>query len=322
MDKVRWGIIGCGNVTEVKSGPAFQLVEGSELVAVMRRDAALAEDYARRHNVPKWYKDANQLIADPDVDAIYIATPPDSHMVYTLAAAEAGKPIYVEKPMALNEAECQKMIGACRSAGVPLYVAYYRRALPRFLYIKKLIEQGEIGEVRFVSTTHTKKLTERREELPWRLNPSISGGGHFFDLASHTLDVLDFILGPIREASGIAGNLGGVYEAEDIVTGTYSFDSGVQGTGTWCFCGYENKEINEIVGTEGKLTFSTFGHEPVLLTTEHSTRQYPFDAPKHIQQPLIQTIVNDLLGRGHCESTGSTAIRTSKVMDEITRNRS
>lgn len=320
MDKVRWGIIGCGNVTEVKSGPGFQRANQSELVAVMRRNSELVEDYARRHQVSRWYDQAADLIADPEVDAIYIATPPDSHMSYVLAAAAAGKPVYVEKPMALNFAECEQMITACQVAEVPLFVAYYRRALPRFLHIKQLIEQGEIGHVRYVHTTQTKRLTESGEQLPWRLNPSISGGGYFFDLASHTLDVLDFLLGPIRYASGRAGNLGGAYVAEDTVSAAYEFETGVQGTGTWCFCGYENKDVNEIVGSTGKLTFSTFGHEPVLLTTVHNTVSFHFDPPQHIQQPLIQTIVDDLLGLGRCASTGLTAARTSRVMGQIVAN--
>lgn len=131
MERVRWGIIGCGDVTEVKSGPAFQKAERSELVAVMRRNGALAADYAKRHGVPKWYDDAEQLIHDPDVDAVYIATPPHAHKDYTLKVAAAGKPVYVEKPMALNAQECREMVEACRSAGVPLFVAYYRRAQPQ-----------------------------------------------------------------------------------------------------------------------------------------------------------------------------------------------
>src|ERR1043165_6013444 len=131
-DKVRWGIIGCGDVTEVKSGPAFQKADGSALVAVMRRDAKKAEDYARRHNVPRWYADADALIADKDVSAVYIATPPSSHKEYTLKAAKARKPVLVEKPMAMSASECDDMIAACRDAGVPLRVAYYRRRLPRF----------------------------------------------------------------------------------------------------------------------------------------------------------------------------------------------
>jgi 1,5-anhydro-D-fructose reductase (1,5-anhydro-D-mannitol-forming) len=199
MKTVRWGIIGCGNVTEVKSGPAFQQAEGSELVAVMRRDAALAEDYARRHGVPRWYADAEALIADPEVDAVYIATPPHMHRPYTLAAARAGKPVYVEKPMALNAAECREMIDACEAARVPLFVAYYRRSLPRFLKVKELVDGGAIGAVRTVQITLTQPLAlPDGGELPWRVRPEIAGGGHFVDLASHTLDFLDYVLGPIQ----------------------------------------------------------------------------------------------------------------------------
>ena len=132
MKTIRWGIIGCGDVTEVKSGPALQKADHSALVAVMRRNGQLAEDFARRHGVPQWYDDAAALIHDPAVDAVYIATPPSSHKEYTLMSAAAGKPVYVEKPMARNTAECQAMIAACHKANVPLFVAYYRRALARF----------------------------------------------------------------------------------------------------------------------------------------------------------------------------------------------
>ena len=131
MTRIRWGIIGCGDVTEVKSGPAFAKADGSALVAVMRRTAELAEDYARRHGVPRWYADAEALVRDPEVDAVYVATPPSSHREYVLLAARHDKPVYVEKPMAMNHRECLDMVAACRDAGVPLFVAYYRRALPR-----------------------------------------------------------------------------------------------------------------------------------------------------------------------------------------------
>ena len=109
MQKINWGIIGCGDVTEIKSGPAFNKVPNSSLVAVMRRDAAKAADYAERHEIANWYNDAAKLINDPKVNAIYIATPPDSHEAYALAAMNAGKPVYVEKPMALNYAAAKNM---------------------------------------------------------------------------------------------------------------------------------------------------------------------------------------------------------------------
>src|SRR3954471_12545595 len=135
MKKINWGIIGCGDVTELKSGPAFNKINNSSLVAVMRRDAAKAEDYARRHNVPKWYNDADKLINDPEVNAIYIATPPSSHVMYTMAAIKAGKPVYVEKPMSLDAASAQRMNNYALEQNIKLVVAHYRRALPFFIKI-------------------------------------------------------------------------------------------------------------------------------------------------------------------------------------------
>lgn len=320
MRVIRWGMIGCGDVTEVKSGPGFQKADHSSLVAVMRRNGDLARDYARRHGVPRWYDDAADLINDPEVDAVYIATPPSSHKAYTLMSAAAAKPIYVEKPMALNFSECQEMNERCRSAGVPLWVAYYRRALPRFLNIKELLESGVIGEVRFVNVNLYQPTAPEdldSESLPWRVVPEIAGGGRFVDLASHTLDFLDFILGPIAEVRGMASNQAGRYPAEDIVTGTFKFSSGVQGAGSWCFCSFDNFDATEIVGNEGKLSFSTFGSEPVRLTTRVGVQEFSFVHPQHIEQPLIQTVVDELNGVGKCPSTGETAARTSWVMDRM-----
>lgn len=318
---INWGIVGCGKVTEVKSGPAFNKIENSRLVAVMRRNGELAKDYANRHNVGKWYSDAEELIADPDVNAIYIATPPGFHKEYTLLAAKYKKPVYVEKPMAINYKESLEMIEVCKQAGIPLFVAYYRRALPRFLKIKELIDQGAIGQPLFVKTTQYQKLIETNDkDTPWRVNPNISGGGLFFDLASHNLDIMAFLLGPITEANGIASNQSNAYLAEDIVSGTYLFESGVHGVGTWCFSAFKEEDTNEIIGTKGKLVFSTFKHEPIQLISESSKQEWEFDAPTHIQQPLIKTIVDELIGKGKCRSTGVTASKTNWVMDEMTKN--
>lgn len=320
MKTIRWGIIGCGNVTEVKSGPGFQKTENSALVAVMRRDGALAEDYAKRHGVPKWYDRAEDLINDSEVDAVYIATPPAFHKEYTLQCARAGKPVYVEKPMALTFEECQEMLEACDAAKVPLFVAYYRRALPRFLKIKELIENGAIGEVRFVTVRYFQKVAREELEgknLSWRVTPEISGGGKFVDVGCHTLDILDYILGPIKEIKGDASNQAKLYLAEDIVTAGFTFSSGVHGMGTWCFSAFEHFDANEIVGSKGMLRFSTFGSEPVELIAETGVATYPFKNPVNIQQPLIQSIVEELNGKQVCPSHGSSAARTNWVMDEI-----
>lgn len=317
-DKVRWGMIGCGDVTEVKSGPGFQKAEGSELTAVMRRNGELAQDYARRHQVPKWYDTAEALVADPEVDAIYIATPPAFHKEYTLLAARAKKPVYVEKPMATNAADCQEMIRACEEAGVPLFVAFYRRMQPRFLKVKELLEQGVIGDVRLVNTVQYTTPANPEGKGAWRLQPELGGGGLFPDLASHTLDLLDYLLGPIKQVSGHASNQAGRYAAEDMVSMVYTFESGVHGVGAWCFEASRQEDRNEIIGSKGKIIFSTFQDEPIRLQTNHGTEEWHIAQPEHVQQPLIQSIVDELRGvGGTCPSTGVSAARTNYVMDMV-----
>ncbi|MBD3276277.1 MAG: gfo/Idh/MocA family oxidoreductase, partial [Candidatus Marinimicrobia bacterium] len=199
LNTVQWGIIGCGDVTEVKSGPGFQKAENSDLVAVMRRSGDKAADYAKRHNVPNWYDDADDLINDPDVNAVYVATPPGSHKEYAIKAIEAGKPVYVEKPMALNYAECEEILTAGKKANVPVFTAFYRRRLPSFEKVKELVESGAIGEVRFINMElyWPPRDGDKSEEKHWHVLPEISGGGHFFDLAPHQLDYLDYVFGPI-----------------------------------------------------------------------------------------------------------------------------
>lgn len=314
---IRWGIIGCGDVTEVKSGPAFAKASGSALVAVMRRTAHLAEDYARRHGVPRWYADAEALVRDPEVDAVYVATPPDAHAAHAQLAARHGKPVYVEKPMALCHRECLAMIEACRKAGVPLFTAYYRRALPRFLTVKALVDDGAIGTVRAVVVTLTRRHALDPEALPWRVDPAIAGGGLFVDLASHTIDLLDHLLGPIAIVAGGASNQGGFYRAEDIVSASFGFESGVRGTGLWTFTADADADRVEIIGSAGRLSFSTFDEAPVVLTRGTGVESFEVPHPPHVQQPLVQTIVDQLQGQGSCPSTGETGARATRVMDAL-----
>ena len=322
MDEIRWGIIGCGDVTEVKSGPAFDRIPHSTLTAVMRRDASKARDYARRHGVHRWYADADQLIFDPEVNAIYIATPPDVHAEYTLRAAQAGKPVYVEKPMARTYAECQTMIEVCQQAGVPLFVAYYRRCLPAFRKVKELVECGAIGDVRLIQMRLYQPAQVgdgKAADLPWRLRPEIAGGGLFYDLGSHQLDFLDYLFGPITQVSGQAVNQAGLYPAEDAVTASWVHQSGVIGSGNWCFCVAPEQKLDEaeILGSQGRITFSTFDNQPVCLETANGCESFTFPRQDPVQQALIETVVAELRGEGQCPSTGVSAARTNWVMEQI-----
>ena len=317
--KVRWGIIGCGDVTEVKSGPAFQKALSSELVAVMRRNEALAKDYATRHHVPKWYGNAQDLIQDSEVDAIYIATPPQSHLQYVVQAASAGKPVYCEKPMGLSYGECVQMLKVCELTKVPLFTAYYRRALPRFLKVKEIIESGIIGKIQEVNVRLNLKASEKDKNgtSQWRLQPEISGGGYFFDLGSHMIDLLMYFFGPIKKAKGFKTNKGKLYQAEDFVTANFEFESGLLGSGTWNFVADEECDKTEIIGSEGTVTFATFMNVPVYLKKNGKCEKFIIPHPEHIQQPLIQTIVDELIGEGVCPSNGQTGARTNWVIDQI-----
>ncbi len=319
MGIVRWGIIGCGDVCEVKSGPGLQKARNSELVAVMRRDAEKAADFARRHGVPRWYADAEALIADPDVNAVYIATPPGNHLEYTRLAAAAGKPVYVEKPMARTHAECLQMIEACEQARVPLYVAYYRRCLPRFLAVRDAVQSGRIGNPMTAQVVFRRPPSQKEiaGNLPWRVMPEHSGGGHIWDMGSHALDFLDFVLGPIEAVNGHAANFAGLYGPEDTVCGSFRFASGVLGAGTWGFACGVTEDLMEIVGSDGKVSLSVFGTEAPILQNHDGEVELDATLSEHVQQPLIQTIVDELNGRGSCPSSGVSAARTNWVLEQL-----
>ena len=320
---INWGIIGCGNVTEVKSGPAFNKVADSRLVAVMRRNAELAEDYARRHNIPRFYTNADDLINDSEINAVYIATPPLNHAEYALKTLKAGKPVYIEKPMALNYAECVMINDTAKKCNLPVFVAYYRRTLPGFLKIKNLIEAGEIGKPRFVQFQIFNYPTEDEMagRVPWRVIPEISGAGHFFDLASHQLDYLDFLFGPVRKVSSVVVNQAKNYRAEDFVSAGFLFDDNIAATGIWSFSVSPegNRDYFEVVGEKGIIKTSTFTYEPIVLINGNGRREFINERPENIQFYLIEQIVKALSGKGEVVSTGISAARTSRVMDEVVR---
>ena len=310
----RWGIIGCGDVTEVKSGPGFQKADGSALVAVMRRDLAKAKDYARRHGVPRAYDRVQALIDDPEVDAVYIATPPSSHCELALAVAAAGKPCLVEKPMAMNHGECLRMTGAFADRRVPLWVAYYRRALPRFLIVRDLIAAKTIGRVTSVRVEVSRPLATS-DRSNWRFDPAIAGAGLLFDLGSHCVDLLDFFLGPITTVAGFPINTAGAYAAEDVTAAAFRFGDHLVGTGIWNFNGASHVDTMTLTGSGGVIETPIFSDTDVIVTRGQERQVHQVRYPPHVHQPLIQTIVDELSGVGQCPSTGESGARASWVLD-------
>lgn len=322
--KIVWAVIGAGDVCEVKSVPAMYKTADSEVKTVMRRNAEKAEDFAKRHHIAHWTTNIDNILNDPEIDIVYIATPPSSHCELTQKAAAAGKAVYVEKPMAVNSDECQQMITACQNARVPLFVAFYRRTLEGFLKVKEIVESGKLGDIRFVNIEMYRPPLAADFDLEhnWRVNPTISGGGYLQDMASHQLDFLDYLFGKITDVKGIAKNQAALYPADDIVAGNFLFENGVVGTGLWCFTidKSSEKELTTIVGSKGQLSYNSFGNPmKIEITTSERKEVIEIENPLHIQQPLIQTIVDELLGNGKCPSTGETGTRTTWVMTEMVK---
>ncbi|MCW5819846.1 MAG: Gfo/Idh/MocA family oxidoreductase [Trueperaceae bacterium] len=321
-NRVRWGFIGAGDVTEVKSGPAFRRVPGSSVSVIMRRDAGKARDYAARHGVPRWTTDARAVVEADDVDAVYVATPPSSHAEYVMLAAAAGKPVYVEKPMARTAAEGEAMVAACRAAGVPLYVAYYRRALPRFERVRDLIQGGSLGTPTLARLTLTRVAPAGETRTAWRWDRDVAGAGLLLDLGSHALDLLDHWLGPISDAHGFLATRQPWARVPDQVVGALRFASGVLGAAAWDFAGSEQRDELTVTLTGGEIRVPVFDEGPVRVRRGDGTEaEHVIPHPTHVQEPLITRVVADLLGRGTggdgCPSTGESALRTQRVMDAL-----
>ncbi len=322
-DKViKWGFIGCGEVTEKKSGPAFSLIPGSQVTAVMSRNREKARSYAERHHIPNWYTDAQALVDDPDVNAVYIATPPSTHATYAIMAMKSGKAVYVEKPMASNYEDCCRINRIAEKTHVPCFVAYYRRYLPYFIKVRELIKEGAVGNVINVQIRFAvppRDLDYNRTNLPWRVQPDIAGGGYFYDLAPHQIDLLQEMFGPIIEAEGFKANRGGLYATEDTVSACFRFEDGLPGSGSWCFVAHESAKEDriEIIGDSGSLSFSVFTYDPIVLHTEHGRQEVRVDNPPFVQLPLIKLVVEHLQDKAVCTCDCVSATSVNWVVDRI-----
>jgi predicted dehydrogenase len=323
MKLISWGFIGCGEVAEMKSGPAFDDVEGSHVEAVMSRSEERARAYAERHGIKKWYTDAQELIDDPEVNAVYIATPPSSHATYAIMAMRAGKPVYVEKPLAATYDDCVRINRVSEQTGIPCFVAYYRRCMPYFLRVKEIVKSGTIGKVLSVQIRFS--CPPRPEDyspdgnLPWRLQADIAGGGYFYDMAAHQLDLLQGLFGVITRAHGYSSNRLGLYPVEDTVSAAFCFENGLNGSGMWCFVAHESarEDCIEIIGDQGKLIFSVFDYAPIQLHTSEGVQQLTVPNPPYVQFPLIKNVIEHLQGLAVCTCTSVSATPVNWAMDRI-----
>jgi 1,5-anhydro-D-fructose reductase (1,5-anhydro-D-mannitol-forming) len=318
---VNWGIIGCGDVCEVKSGPAFSKVINSKLIAVMRRNPDKAKDFAKRHGVPKFYADAAELINDSAVNAIYIATPPSSHESYLEMALKAGKPVYVEKPVTVNSTSLQRMMEMEKRYDNKVSVAHYRRGLPLFNKIKQLVNDGAIGKVKFIllrtlQPPVSKIITQTDDN--WRINPGISGGGLFHDLSPHQLDIMYWIFGMPQQVQVQAANQGKLYDAPDLTMVQLAFANDIYFNGVWDFNVAETATADscEVIGDKGSIRFSFFRISKIELVTDTGMEIFELEYPPNIQQPHIGNVVKFFRGEGPNPCSLEEALVTMKVMDK------
>jgi len=323
MKEINWGFIGCGEVTEKKSGPAFNEVVGSHVEAVMSRTEEKARSYAERHRIRKWYTDPNELVGDPEVNAVYIATPPSSHATFALMAMRAGKPVYIEKPLAASYEDCVRINRVSEQTGVPCFVAYYRRYLPYFRRVKEIVNSGVLGRIANVQIRFSVPPRDLDRALgnalPWRLQPDVAGGGYFYDLAPHQLDLIQNLFGVITRAHGYCANRAQLYKVEDTVSAVFEFDSGVVGSGSWCFIGHQSAKEDriEVIGDGGRLSFSVYTYDPIQLVTTEGATSIAIDNPPYVQLPIIRSVIEDLQGIGRCDCTSVSATPVNWVMDRI-----
>lgn len=316
MREITWGIIGCGSVTEIKSGPAFSRVGGSRLAAVMRRDAEKAKDYALRHNVPRWYCNIDDFLSDPEINAVYIATPPNTHCALTLQALASGRPVLVEKPMALNTNEATRMVEAAEQADLPLFIAYYKRSLPRLEAMRNLIQAGDIGEVRAIVVTHTRPQHFSPRQS-WKLDPAINGGGLFVDAQVHTLDWLDHCFGPPSEVQGLIRCIGEC-QSENLVSYNLAWMNGLVASGMYCFGASPKTDSLTVYGTAGSASTAFFsGSEIIVNYGDGDLQTISLPDPPHVHEPLIERIVEHLQGGRQAPSLGYDALRTTQLVDRL-----
>ncbi|MEP5153486.1 Gfo/Idh/MocA family oxidoreductase [Planktotalea sp.] len=290
---VHWGILGCGEVTEVKSGPALQKAPRSQLVSVMRRDGDKAADYAKRHNVARWTDDVDTLLADPEINAIYIATPPNSHADYAIRALKAGKNVLLEKPIALNSEECNSIEAALRETGGKLCVAYYRRALPRFEKLREIVEDGTIGKVNLIEVRQFKQASNAPNQS-WKTDPKVGGGGNFVDMQTHTLDWLTYLFGKPAKVQGLKKNTSGLYAAEDFVSYLFDYETFTV-SGLCSYAATRDEEAVIIHGEKGSASMGFFRPSDITLTVDGVEQIIALPDPAHVHQPFVERVIEYFL---------------------------
>ncbi len=318
MSKLRWGLVGCGDIARKRVAPALRETAHSEIAAVSRRRSHLAEDFAREFGVPKHYADWRELVQDPGIDAVYVATPVDLHPGQTIAAARAGKHVLCEKPMALTVADCGRMIAACAETKATLGLAYYRRFYPLVRRIKELLESGAIGRPVIAQVNAFENFNPAPgQPRHWLLEKEHSGGGPMMDFGCHRIEVLQYLLGGISDTRSILANLSFEREVEDTAAAFFEFESGPRGVLTVTHAAFEPRDTLDIFGSDGSIHIPVLNGETLTVKTRKGERTESHPPPANVHQPLVEDFVQAVLHQRDPEVGGETGRAVQKVLERI-----
>jgi len=319
MADLRWGLIGCGDISRKRAAPALRDAPGSTLAAVCRKRTELARAFADEFGAARVHADWRELVTDPDIDAVYVATPLAPHAEQAIAAAEAGKQVLCEKPMAMDVASCDRMIAAAQANGVKLGVAYYRRFYPVLVRVKELIESGELGVPLMACLQAFERFdTVPGQPTPWRLVKAQAGGGPMMDFGSHRLEMLVSLFGDVESVTGWSDKL--LFperEVEDSAGASLRHKRGVRAELLISHAANEARDVVDIYLSEGSLHIGVLNNGELRVVSSEGTRVESLPPHANLHQPLVEDFVKAIQEHREPGVTGEDGRAIQRLLTEV-----
>jgi len=318
MEELKWGLIGCGDIARKSVVPAIQNTKNSTLLTINRSDSDKAEEFAKEFSIGRWTASWEELVHESEINSVYVATPVYLHAEQTVAAAENGKHVLCEKPMALNASECRRMIDACSANNVKLGIAYYRHLFSPVKRIKEIIESGEIGQIVHVQANNFENFNlSPGADRYWFLQKNLSGGGPMMDMGCHRIELFTNLFGPVKKTSAFLDNIIFKREVEDIATAHFEFESGATGLLVSAHGIKEPKDTLDIYGEKGSIHAAVLNEGTLKITTDHGNRTEKHPNPSNFHQPLIGNFTNAVLKNKRPAVTGEMGMEINIILDKI-----
>ena len=318
MQTLKWGLIGCGDIVHRCVGPALMELETCELQAISRRHASDLESCVAHFGAKRGYPDWKALLLNNTIEAVYLATPVNLHSEQTIRAAEAGKHVLCEKPMAINTVECNKMIDACNRNNVHLGVAYYRHFYPVVERMKAIIAAGEIGQVMLIQIDACETpLFSVDHPRYWIFEKDKAGGGVLMDFGCHRIEVMLNLMGCITEVKGVTGRVYSEHEVEDVVTAIFKFENDACGVLTVMRGGTLDRDTVYVQGTEGSIQVDTLNRGNISLITAGGEYRSTLPKAENGHLPLIESFAQAVLHKKAPKVDGSVGLDVQRAIEAV-----